>query len=355
MPIPFTVNDQIFYDSTNGQPLANGNAYFGEPYKDPIKTPKQPYGDSAFGTAISAAQALTAEGKISGEVHLNGDYSVAIYDSSGVQQFLVRSTNEDFYGVSGVYTPVLIDGIPVAFGDMYFGVESEDPLTNPKNPYYDKELQIPAPAVQKLTSAGMLPYPLFFDGSYSQKVITESGATVVSETSVPGIPPPLPPGLPADAVDIIDGGWEILQETNCDLTFSDVTYDGADYFGGWTGLQSTYPGSIAWSIKTTGNWAFNLAPGTFYMYIKALIDPPEPSSNNDLTWQVVKGLDSPPSGGEIVASGSQDYTGDSGYIYKLVSGSFLDTGGWVGNMSIVLSSNLYFRSIDIVYMGIVYD
>jgi hypothetical protein len=64
--------------------------------------------------------------------------------------------------------PFYLDsGAVNALGTVYFGEPGQDAKTNPKTPYFDEALTIPATATQSLTSSGQLAANLWLDGEYS--------------------------------------------------------------------------------------------------------------------------------------------------------------------------------------------
>lgn len=175
MTITFTVLDKVFYDDVNGLPLANGTAYFGEEYRDPEKHPKVPYSNTSYTTSISATQTLTSAGKISGNIYLNGNYSLAVYDEYGARQIYITSMRDGF-GQPGNETPFLYNGEPVALGTVYFGEPNLDPVIYPKSPYHNSALTVKAKAAQKLTTAGKYQFPLYFDaGLYTYELYDVDG------------------------------------------------------------------------------------------------------------------------------------------------------------------------------------
>lgn len=177
----FTVNDQVFYDNVNGLALSYGTAYFGLPYKNPKDYPKQPFSDDAYTAPISADQTLTDDGKISGTIYLNGSYSLVVEDSFGVVHISIPNFI-DGDNVPGLDVPVIDNSEILSFGTVLFGEKAQDPNTNPKNPYYDELLTIPAPASIKLTSAGKVPNALHFDGDYSKYYYDNNGQLRVALT-----------------------------------------------------------------------------------------------------------------------------------------------------------------------------
>ncbi len=75
----------VWRDDTTGEPLASGKIYFGEPFKDPLKSPKNVYSDSGFATSIGSYVELDEDGTLGADTHLSGEYSVTVRDSDGVQ------------------------------------------------------------------------------------------------------------------------------------------------------------------------------------------------------------------------------------------------------------------------------
>jgi hypothetical protein len=65
----------------------------------------------------------------------------------------------------------LVDGSTNALGKVYFGLPNTDAKTNPKVPYLDAALTLPAGSTQTLTSGGKLAQALFLSGAYS--IITD--------------------------------------------------------------------------------------------------------------------------------------------------------------------------------------
>ena len=63
------------------------------------------------------------------------------------------------------------DGTINSLGTVYFGLPNEDAKTNPKAPFLDEALTIPASTTQALTAGGKVQQKLYLDGGYS--VITD--------------------------------------------------------------------------------------------------------------------------------------------------------------------------------------
>lgn len=99
--------DTPFFDSTTGEPLAFGFVYFGMPNQNAIANPKVPYANQALSTPLAATQELTIAGKFEQEVWLDGDYSVIITDSFGVQQAEYLIVPEAEGGGSGVVQTIV--------------------------------------------------------------------------------------------------------------------------------------------------------------------------------------------------------------------------------------------------------
>lgn len=77
-------------------------------------------------------------------------------------------------------------GAAVALGTAYFGYPNQDPVTNPKAPYSDKELTTASTATQSLTAAGKFAQQLFLDGAYSLTVKDADGNQVFAYDYVTG-------------------------------------------------------------------------------------------------------------------------------------------------------------------------
>jgi hypothetical protein len=75
------------------------------------------------------------------------------------------------------------DGADVAaLGTVYFGVVNEDPLTNPKNPTTLAGVLIPSRVT--LTSAGMMPYSVVIDDTYSILVQNFAGDAILYQYKI---------------------------------------------------------------------------------------------------------------------------------------------------------------------------
>jgi hypothetical protein len=85
------------------------------------------------------------------------------------------------YRVTIVYncTPFFDGSDVAAFGTVYFGVANEDPLTDPKNPTTIAGVWLPSSIT--LTSAGMMPYSVVIDSTYSILVHNADGDEILSQ------------------------------------------------------------------------------------------------------------------------------------------------------------------------------
>lgn len=85
------INQELpFFDNNDGSVVALGTIYFGDPDTDPtdqVSNAKTPYTDRALTTAADSEQTLTAAGKLSARLYLNGAYSITVKDSLGNQVF----------------------------------------------------------------------------------------------------------------------------------------------------------------------------------------------------------------------------------------------------------------------------
>ena len=266
---PIQTNKPVFFNSS-GEPL-NGTIYIGQPDADPRTSPKTVTFRDSGGSTFTASQPLTT---INGRITYNGkpivalvdgEYSMLVFDSAGVQVDYSRSVNDggttgggigDFSEVTRVgLTLSEVKAFDVAVGEAVRSIGKVSATDN-----LGADWLVISATGGSGDDIDLIDFVNGLQGSRIKNVVYSNG---VSEQIIDGSFKPESPtevwtgsatDVPVSALSEDGPGWYILKTAIADLSILVLSTDGTTPQGGSTYVFGGYDYNAILTSGSPGNF-----------------------------------------------------------------------------------------------------